>query len=76
MNDQQLLRWHDGLVKLTDRHRLMHVTYLHDDYCPCAKGNGAALPDCICDPFAEVDGVTYMMDSTGKLRVMERPLPK
>lgn len=76
MDDQQLLRWHNGLLDLMDRHRAMQVTYLHDAHCPCAKGTGAALPDCICEPFAEVDGVTYMMDATGKLRVMERPTPK
>lgn len=76
MDDQQLVRWHNELLRLSDRHRLLHVTYLHDDHCPCAKGVAAALPDCICDPFVEVDGITYMMDSAGKLRVMERPLPR
>jgi len=72
MNNQQLLRWHNQLVALADRGRLTEVTYLHDAHCPCARGVGAALPDCICEPYAEVDGTMYKMDDSGQLRVVER----
>ena len=71
MNDQRLLWHYEALVSLTmHAPGVVHVTYRHDDDCPCRSGY-LPLPCCECHPIMEVNGAPYLIDDAGNVLLLE-----
>lgn len=69
MNVERILAYSKAIYEKVEPKSFNTVFFMHDPNCPCTGGE-RPLPACTCEPWVELNGITYILSLEEKLEPM------